>query len=172
MIKREGSNIMEKFTFFWRTQSPFSQWHPARFIVDGIEFNCAEQYMMYMKAKLFNDEEIAQKILDTELPSQQKALGRKVKHFDQEKWESNCKKFVYDGNYAKFTQNEELKKVLINTNGTTLVEASPTDCIWGVGLSEDDPRIQDRSTWRGKNWLGEVLTQLREDLLTEVNKHT
>lgn len=155
---------MEKFTFFWRTQSPFSQWHPSRFIVGGIEFNCAEQYMMYMKAKLFGDEEMAQKILKAKSPVQQKALGRNVRHFDQEKWESNCRKIVYDGNYAKFTQNEELKQLLVKTKGTTLVEASPTDRIWGVGLAEEDPRIRDRRTWRGKNWLGEIITQVREDL--------
>lgn len=156
---------MEKFTFFWRTHSPFSQWHPVNFIVDGIEFNCAEQYMMYMKAKLFKDEEVAVKILKAKSPSEQKKLGRKVRNFNRGIWESNCKKFVYDGNYAKFTQNEKLKKVLLNTKGTTLVEASPTDCIWGVGLAQDNPKIRERRTWRGTNWLGEVLTQLREDLL-------
>lgn len=156
---------MEKFTFFWRTQSPFSQWHPARFVIDGVEFNCAEQYMMYGKAKLFADEEMALKILKSKTPIQQKALGRKVKHFDEKIWEGNCRKIVYEGNYAKFTQNEELKRILIGTKGTTLVEASPTDRIWGVGLSEEDPRIQDRKRWRGKNWLGEILTQVREDLV-------
>ncbi|WP_242975149.1 NADAR family protein [Anaerovirgula multivorans] len=118
-----------------------------------------------MKAKLFADEEIAQKILKVKSPIQQKVLGRKVRHFDQKIWESNCKKVVYDGNYAKFTQNTDLKQLLMKTKGTTLVEASPTDRIWGVGLAEEDSRILDRKTWKGKNWLGEILTQLRKDLL-------
>lgn len=159
---------MEKFTYFWRSQSPFSQWYIAKFIINGIEFNCAEQYMMYMKAVLFGDEEVSQKILEAKIPSQHKSLGRKVKNFQQEIWESNCKNIVYDANYAKFTQNPELKQKLLETKGT-IVEASPVDCIWGVGLSEDDPRIKDRKTWRGKNWLGEILTQLRDNLLKKEN---
>jgi ribA/ribD-fused uncharacterized protein len=138
----------------------------AKFIINGIEFNCTEQYMMYMKAVLFGDEETSQKILEAKIPSRHKALGRKVKNFQQEMWESNCKKIVYDGNYAKFSQNPELKQKLLEAKGT-IVEASPVDCVWGVGLSEDDPRIKDRKTWRGKNWLGEVLTQLRDDLLNK-----
>lgn len=158
---------MEKFTFFWRTESPFSQWHPARFILNGITFNCVEQYMMYAKAKLFGDEEMAKLILRAKSPIEQKKLGRQVKSFDRAKWESHCKQIVYDGNHAKFTQNEDLLQILLQTAGTTLVEASPVDSIWGVGLAEDDPRIQDRKTWRGKNWLGEVLTRVREDLLIE-----
>jgi ribA/ribD-fused uncharacterized protein len=160
---------MEKFTFFWRSQSPFSQWHPARFLIDGVEFNCAEQYMMYGKAKLFADEEMALKIQKSKTPIQQKTLGRKVRHFDEKIWESNCKRIVYDGNYAKFAQNEELKRILIGTKGTTLVEASPMDRIWGVGLAEEDPRIKDKKSWRGKNWLGEILTQVRENLLNDEN---
>lgn len=157
---------MEKFTFFWKSYSPFSQWHPANFTINELSFNCAEQYMMYMKATLFNDEETAEKILNAVTPSEQKSLGRKVKNFDKELWESNCKKFVYDANYAKFTQNPELLGKLLKTKGTTLVEASPSDCIWGVGLAQDDPRIQNRETWRGTNWLGEVLTKVREDILS------
>lgn len=162
--KKVRNNLMEKFTYFWKSHSPFSQWYMAKFIIDGIEFNSAEQYMMYMKAVLFGDEEISQKILKVKMPSQHKALGRKVKNFQQEVWESNCKKIVYDGNYAKFSQNSELKQKLFETKGT-IVEASPVDRIWGVGLSEDDPRIKDRRRWRGKNWLGETLTQVRDDLL-------
>ncbi|OAS13333.1 NADAR family protein [Paenibacillus oryzisoli] len=161
---------MEKFTFFYRTESPFSQWHPALFEIDGVYFNCAEQYMMYQKAMLFNDAEIAAQILSAQTPREQKELGRAVRNFHREQWETNCKQFVYEGNYAKFTQNQQLLESLLVTQGTTLVEASPTDRIWGVGLSEDDPRILKRETWRGTNWLGEVLTELREDLFTEMNK--
>lgn len=161
---------MEKFTFFYRSKSPFSQWHPSYFEIEGISFSCAEQYMMYGKAKLFGDEEIAQKILAAKQPREQKRLGRKVRNFDPKIWEENAKAIVYKGNYAKFTQNEALKSALLSTKGTTLVEASPTDKIWGIGLSESDARAYDRSTWQGTNWLGEVLTQLREALQSEMDK--
>lgn len=157
----------EKFTFFYRTASEFSQWHPCEFEIDGHQFNCAEQWMMYGKATLFGDGEIAQQILKTSHPRDQKKLGRKVKDFDVTTWQANAKEIVYQGNYAKFTQNDKLKEVLLATAGTTLVEASPTDKIWGIGLAENDARAHSRETWQGTNWLGEVLTQLREDLLKE-----
>ncbi|EHS55589.1 NADAR family protein [Paenibacillus sp. Aloe-11] len=156
---------MEKFTFFYRSHSPFSQWYPSDFVVDGLAFNCAEQYMMFKKAQLFWDEEAARKIMLATTPREQKARGRSVRGFDQSLWEANCRQFVYDGNYAKFTQNPNLLKYLLKTKGTTLVEASPTDTIWGVGLAESDARINSRRSWRGTNWLGEILTNLREDIL-------
>lgn len=160
------SKNIEKFTFFYRTESPFSQWYPSVFVREEHTFCSAEQYMMYSKAILFGDEEIAAKILTSREPRQQKQLGRQVRQFDREVWEQQARPIVYEGNYAKFTQNKDLLQTLLATSGTTLVEASPTDRIWGVGLEEDDPRILSRSTWRGTNWLGEVLTELRENLLT------
>lgn len=155
---------MEPYTFFYRSASPFSQWYPCSFRLDGIQFNCAEQYMMYKKAELFRDDRILGKVLQATTPREQKELGRSVRNFDKAKWEEHCKSFVYEANYAKFTQNELLLEQLLETRGTTLVEASPTDRIWGVGLAEDDPRIHDRRKWRGTNWLGEILTRLREDI--------
>ncbi|MDM5279559.1 NADAR family protein [Paenibacillus silvae] len=155
---------MEKFTFFWHTASPFSQWHPADFIVNGLQYTSAEQYMMHQKALLFGDLKIAERIMSTNSASVQKKLGRQVKGFDQTVWEAECQRIVYEGNQAKFTQNEELLAALLATRGTTLVEASPDDRIWGVGLAEDNPRIRNRSTWRGTNWLGEILTRLREEI--------
>lgn len=160
---------MEQFTFFWSNKSPFSNWYRAEFEVENIRFNCSEQYMMYQKAILFDDQETAQKVLSTTNPGKQKAFGRQVKNFNQETWDNNCKQIVYDANYAKFTQNENLLKALLKTKHTTLVEASPVDFIWGIGLAEDDPRALDKNQWRGKNWLGEILTQLREDLIKKNN---
>lgn len=156
---------MESFTFFWDENSPFCQWYPSKFIINGINFNCAEQYMMYMKAKFFNDEQIGERILEATSPIEHRSLGRQVKNFNKEKWERVCKKIVYDGNYAKFSQNPGLRAELFHTAATTIVEASPFDRIWGVGLAEDDERILDRKNWRGTNWLGEILTQIREELL-------
>ncbi len=159
----EQSTITKpQFTFFWG--GIFSQWYPSKFIINGITFTDAEMYMMYMKAMLFNDRETAEKILKATHPRESKKLGREVKSFNKEIWEENCKRFVYDGNYAKFTQNPELKKGLFNTGDSELVEASPEDKIWGIGLDAEHPDAQQKETWRGTNWLGEVLTQLRTDL--------
>lgn len=154
-----------RFTFFWRSGSPFSQWHASEFEVEGKRFGCAEQYMMYGKAVLFGDAETGARILEASTPKQHKALGRQVRGFDGARWERERERIVYEGNHAKFTQNEELRRALLATRGTELVEASPLDRIWGVGLGEADPRIQDPATWRGLNLLGKVLTRLREDLL-------
>lgn len=158
----------EKFLFFYEDASPFSQWYKAPFELDGHHFTSAEQYMMYGKAQLFGDQEIATRILEAKHPRQQKALGRQVQGFNDTIWNQEAKSIVYQGNHAKFTQNPELLTVLLATAGKTLVEASPTDRIWGIGLSEEDSRSRQRSTWRGTNWLGEVLTELRENLLNQV----
>jgi ribA/ribD-fused uncharacterized protein len=154
-----------RFTFFWRQESPFSQWHPIEFMVEGKRFTCAEQYMMYGKAVLFGDQEVAERILASASPKTHKALGRKVRGFDEQRWKRERERIVYEGNRAKFTQNADLLQVLLATAGTELVEASPLDRIWGVGLSAEDPRIQNPSQWRGQNLLGKVLTRLRDELL-------
>ncbi|BCO16270.1 NADAR family protein_gp217 [Bacillus phage vB_BceM_WH1] len=153
------------YTFFWG--GIFSQWHKSKFEVDGITFNCAEQYMMYQKALLFGDEEVAKKILTKSNPRDQKDLGRKVKGFVEETWNKHAKEIVYKGNYAKFTQNPELLKGLKATGQTLLVEASPHDDIWGIGLDEKTARKTPEKDWKGTNWLGEVLTNLRFNLIEE-----
>ena len=152
------------FTFFWRADSPFSQWHRSSFTVDGTTFTYAEQYMMHAKAMLFGDIEIAEQILATDSPREQKSLGRKVRGFDQSVWERERENIVRTANRAKFTQNEGLRQKLMATGDTELVEASPVDRIWGVGLAADDPRITRRETWRGLNLLGKILTELRDEL--------
>ena len=152
------------FTFFFTAASPFSQWHPCTFVVDGRTFNCAEQFMMHGKAQLFGDADVAARLLDTADPKQHKALGRKVKGFDDARWRAARLGIVKAGNRAKFTQNAELLAQLVATRGTTLVEASPYDRIWGIGLAATDPRAQNRETWRGQNLLGQILTELRDEL--------
>ncbi|PTL84026.1 NADAR family protein [Vitiosangium sp. GDMCC 1.1324] len=159
------SNARHRFTFFWRQESPFSQWHPTQFVVGGARFTCTEQYMMHGKAVLFGDAEMAARILEAKTPREHKALGRKVRGFEGAVWERERERIVYEGNHAKFIQNAGLLAALLATAGTELVEASPMDRIWGVGLSAEDPRIQNPATWRGQNLLGKVLTRLREDLL-------
>lgn len=160
--------MAEKFTFFW--DGPFSQWEPCKIEIDRVEYNCAEQYMMAEKAKLFGDGDTLAEIMETDSPRKQKALGRRVKGFNTDRWSVFAREIVYDGNFAKFKQNPELMQKLLATKGTTLVEASPEDCVWGIGWRATDPEAQDRDQWRGLNWLGEVLTGLREDFLGEGRK--
>jgi ribA/ribD-fused uncharacterized protein len=152
------------YTFFYTTASPFSQWHPCRFEIDGHTFACAEQYMMFGKATLFGDAAVAAQILATPDPRKQKALGRKVAGFDDARWRAAREAIVMTGNRAKFTQSPELLAQLLATRGTVLVEASPTDRIWGIGLAATNPLAQDPKTWRGQNLLGKILTQLRDEL--------
>ena len=154
---------MEKFTFFW--SGVFSNWYSSPFEIDGIWYSTSEQFMMAEKARLFNDEQTLAKIMSTVDPADQKRYGREVKGFNKDKWEAVARDIVYKGCLAKFSQNEDLKKVLLNTVGTTLVEASPEDKIWGIGLRKDDPRAKNRATWLGTNWLGECLNRVRDILL-------
>lgn len=150
------------FVFFWG--GPFSQWYPSEFTIGGTTYNCAEQYMMAQKALLFGDEEAYKKIMNSRNPSEQKATGRLVKGFDVDKWNLVCKKVVYDANLAKFSSDPELKAYMMYSGDKEIVEASPYDTIWGIGMGEGDPNRFDRSKWRGTNWLGEVLMQIRDTL--------
>lgn len=152
------------YTFFFTEASPFSQWYPCSFTAHGLTFTCAEQYMMHGKALLFADPVVAAEIMAAPHPRQHKALGRKVKGFDDAAWKREREAIVLAGNRAKFTQNPELRALLLATAGTTLVEASPYDRIWGIGLAATDPKAQDPAQWRGMNLLGKLLTQLRDEL--------
>lgn len=162
----QGFDIKEEFTFFWN-DDPFSQWSRIGFTIDDQHYNCAEQWMMACKARHFDDEKTEKEIMQAKTPKEQKALGRKVKNFQKHEWERVAKDYVYQGNKAKFTQHPKHRATLLATKGTTLVEASPYDTIWGIGLKASDPDAKCRSTWKGSNWLGEVLTKLRDDFLKE-----
>lgn len=157
--------MAEKFTYFWG-EAPFSQWCPTTFVVKGITYNCAEQWMMAHKAMQFKDEATLALIMEATHPKEQKKLGRKVVGFNETIWKTVAKAVVYAGNYAKFTQNPDMKAELLATAGTTLVEASPYDKIWGIGMTDFEAKgCGGREGWRGLNWLGEVLTTLRDDLI-------
>jgi ribA/ribD-fused uncharacterized protein len=152
------------FTLFFTAASPFSQWYPCHFVVDGNQFSCAEQFMMHGKAMLFGDAATAAKILASDSPKTHKALGRTVTPFDDVRWKASREAIVRAGSRAKFTQNPALLEQLLATRGTTLVEASPHDRIWGIGLAATDPRAHDPAQWRGQNLLGKILTELRDAL--------
>lgn len=150
------------FVFFWN--GPFSQWHKSQFIAGREErkFVCCEQWMMWKKAKLFGDDATAYDIMKTEDPKEQKSLGRKVKNFQPEIWDQNKFEIVCEGNLLKFAQNKNLRKILMNTGDKILVEASPYDKIWGIGMREDDEGVEDPKNWKGENLLGAALTTLRD----------
>ena len=144
---------------------PFSQWAHSPMLVRGQSYDCAEQWMMASKARYFGDGRALNAIMAAVGdPAEQKRIGRRVKNFDAPAWAQIAPYIVYEGNVAKFTQNVMLRKALLATRSDELVEASPTDTIWGVGLSEDDPRAFDKSQWRGQNLLGEILMRVRSTL--------
>lgn len=143
---------------------PFSQWFKKSFTVDDVQYNCCEQYMMAEKARLFDDQDALKKILDTNSPAEQKKLGRGVKGFDDKTWKKNRYQIVLKGNRAKFSQNEDIKKRLLDTGVNIICEANPKDKIWGIGLKEHDPKVQDPKSWKGLNLLGEALMEVRKEL--------
>lgn len=154
-------------TLFWRSHEVFSNWYLSDFVVAGQRFNCGEQWMMYSKAILFGDAEIAARILAESIPRRQKELGRKVRGFDAALWNAQCEALVYTGLLEKFRQNPELLEALRATGDTLIAEASPTDNIWGIGLEEEDPRAHDPAQWQGQNRLGKVLMCVRQTLLAD-----
>lgn len=162
----DGSQVIETGTMvlFWQPPAVFGQWTESVFAVDGVIYGCAEQFMMAEKARLFGDEATRAKILASSSPREHKALGRTVTGFDHATWEAACLDIVVRGNLAKFAQNPSLLATLLATGDKLLVEASPLDKIWGVGLRADDPRIHDRANWRGQNLLGEALMRVRTEL--------
>jgi ribA/ribD-fused uncharacterized protein len=157
--------VTDKGVYFW--SGIYSQWYKSNFEIDGMKFTTAEQYMMYKKALLFEDEEVGNAIMRTNNPREQKALGRKVRNFDADTWNENCREYVYEANYAKFTQDPNLLEQLMETGDRILVEASPQDKIWGIGLHFDDERVEDESQWQGTNWLGEAIMRVRKELHEE-----
>lgn len=142
----------------------FSQWTPSRIVVDGVSYNCNEQYMMASKAMLFGDDKMYVKIMEAENPSLQKAYGRQVAKFDSAKWNEISRLVVYRANLAKFTQNCNNYKYLMETGDKIIVEASPEDKIWGIGLHASHPDAWDTEKWQGTNWLGEAIMQVRSDI--------
>lgn len=141
-----------------------SNWYPARFKVNEIEFSSMEQYMMYRKANCFGDKSIAAQILATDDVAEIKALGRLVSGYDDNYWSGIRQIVVYEGLLAKFSQNEDLKQQLKNTETAVLAECAVRDRIWGIGLSMKDPNRLDRMRWQGQNLLGYTLMMVRSRL--------
>jgi ribA/ribD-fused uncharacterized protein len=162
-----------KYIFFWGHANKdnqeigkfvFSQWFYSPFTVDEVEYKTTEHWMMAHKAKLFGDNKAFESIVKADKPGEVKELGRQIRGFDEIKW--NDKKFdiVKTGSIHKFNQNKRLKDYLIGTADRVIVEASPTDTIWGIGLTQDSNMVDNPYTWRGENLLGFALMETRDFL--------
>ncbi|MFD9632862.1 NADAR family protein [Streptomyces violascens] len=168
---KNGDRI--KYLHFWGHRpkrdgslgpSCFSQWWLSRFVVDGVEYATAEHWMMASKARLFGDPEAERAALTAANPALAKKAGRLVRGFDEAVWRRERYGIVLAGSLHKFGQDEALRAYLLGTGSRVLVEASPLDRIWGIGLAADAPEADDPARWRGLNLLGFALTEARERL--------
>lgn len=168
LISNKGS---KEYIFFWGhqsskddsiTKSCFSQWWESAFEVNGVTYKSAEHWMMAKKAELFSDTETATKILECSSPAETKKLGREVKNYVDSVWLEHRYKIVLEGNYHKFNQNAKLKTFLLETQNQVIVEASPVDAIWGIGMAADHVNVNNPEEWRGLNLLGFVLMEVRD----------
>jgi ribA/ribD-fused uncharacterized protein len=172
LIKKYQSKEKIAYTFFWGhkgtpgmvTKSCFSQWWPASFQADGQTYPTAEHWMMAEKARLFKDADIQQKILQAGSPAAAKQLGRQVKNFHPAVWDTEKFDIVVRGNLLKFSQHADLKAFLLNTGNTVLVEASPVDKIWGIGMAASHEHAENPLLWKGDNLLGYALMEVRDQL--------
>lgn len=176
LTRQVRAGARPKYLFFWghRPRADgnlgahcLSQWWPAKFESDGRAFGSSEQYMMWRKAILFGDSERASAILKAPSPAQAKALGRQVEHFNEATWVEHRWAIVVAASVAKFSSHPELRGFLINTSGRVLVEASPVDRIWGIGLAADSEFVAIPQRWRGLNLLGFALMEARDQLTPE-----
>lgn len=157
-------------THMYFLTGPFSQWHPSEFqacLTPGgreLRFSHAEQYMMAGKALLFGDHDTLAKIMDAGHPRDQKELGRMVSNFDPAVWNAHAQEIVYQGNLAKFSQDQDLRDYLMASGDRHLVEGAWYDRVWGVALAWNDDQILDPANWKGMNWLGECLMRVRNTL--------
>ncbi|WP_046245893.1 NADAR family protein [Hymenobacter terrenus] len=162
-----------EYLFFWGHTTPahgavgkecFSQWYPATFEENGTRYPTAEHYMMAEKARLFGDDDTRAAILRTTHPNDAKRLGRKIAPFDEATWTAARMAIVVRGNALKFGQHPALATFLRQTGARVLVEASPVDSIWGIGLAQDSPHAAQPTEWRGLNLLGFALMEVRDQL--------
>ena len=171
-VLKEGVNVTDKYVAFWG--SIFSNFYPCNIHNDGgkfpgdypCDFVSSEQYFMWQKAMFFGDDETAKMILEARTPQGAKSLGRKVRFFDEKKWETVRETAMYNAVFEKFSQNPYLKEILLDPvfDGKNFVEGSPVDRIYGVGIKWDDPEISNENNWAGLNLLGKTIDKVRNDL--------
>ena len=174
LIQQYEAGDKLKFLHFWGhrphpsgqvSSSCFSQWWEATFEVNGQAFPTAEHWMMAEKARLFGDEAIYWKILKSASPGEAKKFGREVRRFDQETWEQHRFDIVVQGNLHKFQQHWDLQAYLLGSGNRILVEASPVDPIWGIGMAANHESANVPPKWQGLNLLGFALMEVRNQLM-------
>jgi hypothetical protein len=173
LLEQHAREEKVKCLFFWGHQprkdgsigeSCFSQWWSSPFTVEGIVYKTAEHWMMAAKARMFGDQAHLEQILQCASPAEAKKIGRRVSDFDGERWDQHKYELVKEGNYHKFSQHAILKAFLLNTKERVLVEASPVDRIWGIGMAKTDVDIENPAKWKGENLLGFALMEVRDRL--------
>lgn len=152
--------ITNKYVFFFRDKDVCSNFYPCKIVHDGLEFNCSEQLFMYFKAIYFKDYDVAHRIVKAERPYIAKKLGRMVKNYDDNKWNAIRDRFMLETLQEKYKYCEEFRNLINENSNKIFVEASPYDNIWGVGLSENDPKINNPQNWKGENRLGKCINNL------------
>lgn len=173
----------KEFVFFWKAEKEpygwfgvvscgilsfflrsFSNWYMRETPHNNMSFWSSEHHFMYLKAVLMRDHEVAQKILHCKSPHEAKKLGRAVRQWNEKLWLAKRESIMYEACMAKFTVHDDLRAKLLGTGDAVLVEASPLDKIWGIGLAEDDAGARNEKAWQGLNLLGKVLMHVRSDL--------
>lgn len=167
-LTMQPERVTNTHVYFWG--SYLSNWYECRFKYKNLNFYNTEQAFMWEKAVYFGDMKIAEEILRTPNPKENKALGRKVKNFNANEWTKVSFQIMVDVNNEKFTQNRLLKSNLLETGNKILVEASPKDNIWGIGLIWSDDRVLDDFNWIGLNLLGKALMVVRENIKSKMSK--
>lgn len=179
MVVQSNTELLEQidngyspdYTFFWGhttnssyvNESCFSQWYPSPFITDGLTFPTAEHYMMWYKAFAFDDQESVRQILESSDPSTAKKLGRSVTNFKESTWNAIKYLVVVKGTRDKFNHHPAMKEFLMATGDAVLVEASPYDKVWGIGMREEDEGVDNPRNWKGANLLGYALMKVRDE---------
>lgn len=156
--------VTDKFVFFFTRNDVCSNFYPCKILYGENIFSCSEQLFMYLKAKFFGDRDMANKILQSKTPEEAKSYGRRIKNFDDTLWDEYRDNIMLETLKAKFDHCQEFKDLIMNNTDKIFVEASPYDRIWGVGLSETNPRIENPEKWLGQNRLGKCINDLIETL--------
>ena len=166
--KAVGSKSQGDFTAFFGMDCPLSNFYPSSFTVNGVNFNCSEQYYYFRKAQQYRDYDSMVEILAEHDPVQIKRIGRSVHGADGEWSESSeARDVMYTGLLSKFKQNSYLAQVLESTGEDTLVEANPHDSVWGIGLGLDNPNVFNQREWKGNNQMGDILMAVRHTIRLE-----
>jgi ribA/ribD-fused uncharacterized protein len=176
LITKTRNNEPVDFLFFWGhqpskngaiTKACFSQWWESSFEIDGVTYPTAEHWMMAGKARMFRDEITLNKIINARTAPEAKKLGREIQGFTPAKWNEEKYASVVKGNLAKFSSDDSLRNFLFGTGDAVIVEASPVDNIWGIGLAADHPDAANPAAWKGENLLGYALMEVRDTLMVK-----